>query len=65
MTAGSTNVTGERMISFDLKVAAPNGSMPVSYTRGANTCALVCHDAAHFPNGTVTPLAAGGVGVRK
>jgi predicted CXXCH cytochrome family protein len=65
MTAGSTNVTGERMISFDLKVAAPNGGMPVSYTRGANTCALVCHDAAHFPNGTVTPLAAGGVGVRK
>ncbi len=62
--ASSGNVTGERMINFDLKVVAPNGGMPVSYNHGANTCALVCHDVAHYPNGTVRPLAAAGTGKR-
>ena len=56
MTAGTGNVTGERLVNFDLKVVAPNGGMPVTYNRGTGTCALVCHDAAHFANGTVTPM---------
>jgi len=57
MGPGTGNVTGERLVNFDIKVVAPNGNMPVTYNRGTNTCALVCHDAAHAPNGTVTPLA--------
>lgn len=65
MTAGSGNATGERMVNFDLKVVGQNGSTPVSYSRGANTCALVCHDAAHFPNGSVTPLSASGAGAKR
>jgi len=54
--AGSGNITGERLVNFDVNVVAPNGNMPVSYNRGANTCALVCHDTVHYPNGTVQPL---------
>ena len=62
MSPGTANATGERMVDFDLKVVGPNGSMPVSYNRSANSCALVCHGTAHFPNGTVMPAAAGGAG---
>ncbi len=65
MGAGSGNVTGERLINFDLKVVAPNGSMPVSYNRTANTCALVCHETVHYPNGTVQPLLVKGPGIKK
>jgi len=60
MGANSGNVTGERLISFDLKVVSPNGNVPVSYNRGTNSCALVCHSVAHYPNGTVQPLGTGG-----
>jgi len=64
MTAGTANVTGERLVNFDVKVVAPNGNLPISYNRASNTCALVCHSAAHFPNGQVTPLAGRGTGVK-
>jgi predicted CXXCH cytochrome family protein len=64
MGASSGNITGERLINFDLKVVAPNGSTPVSYNHGANSCALVCHDTVHYPNGTVQPLFKG-VGIKK
>ena len=55
--ASSGNVTGERLINFDLKVVSPIGGVPVSYNRGTNSCALVCHDVAHYPNGMVQPQA--------
>ncbi len=58
--ANSQNATGERMMSFDLKIVAPNGGMPISYNRGTGTCALVCHETQHFANGTVVPLVARG-----
>jgi hypothetical protein len=64
MTPGTGNVTGERMVNFDLKIVAPNGGMPVTYNRGPGTCALMCHDVAHFANGMVTPMA-GRSGVQK
>ena len=64
LTAGTANVTGERLVNFDVKVVAPNGSLPISYNRSSNTCALVCHSVAHFPNGQVTPLAVRGTGLR-
>jgi hypothetical protein len=63
--ASSSNVSGERMVAFDLKVVGLNGGTPISYNRGANSCALVCHGTAHYPNGTVMPLAAAGVGVKQ
>jgi predicted CXXCH cytochrome family protein len=47
MGAASGSITGERLVNFDLNVVASNGSQPVSYNRGTNTCALVCHDHKH------------------
>jgi len=55
MGASSGNVTGERLINFDLKVVGANGGVPITYNRGANSCALVCHEVAHYPNGTIQP----------
>jgi predicted CXXCH cytochrome family protein len=65
MTTSSTNVTGERLVNFDLKVVGPNGSVPVSYNRTLNSCALVCHSTAHSSNGMVQAMAGGGVGKKK
>ncbi len=63
MTAGTANVTGERLVNFDVKVVAPNGNLPISYNRSSNTCSLVCHSVAHFPNGQVTPQAVRATGL--
>ncbi len=52
--SGNGNVSGERLINFDLNVVAPNGGMPITYNRAANNCTLVCHETAHNLNGTVT-----------
>jgi predicted CXXCH cytochrome family protein len=57
MGAVSGSISGERMVNFDLNVVAPNAGLPISYRRGSNTCALVCHGAAHNANGTVTTAA--------
>ena len=50
----SGTISGERLVNFDVNVVAPNGGIPVSYSRATNTCVLVCHSAAHNPDGTVT-----------
>ncbi len=55
----SSNPSGQRLISFDSNVVAPNAGVPVSYNQGPDTCTLTCHNAAHNPNGTVTSGAAG------
>jgi predicted CXXCH cytochrome family protein len=62
MQASSVNSTGERMVNFDMKVVAPNAGLPISYNRGASSCTLMCHAAAHNPDGTVTT---GGKGAKK
>jgi hypothetical protein len=54
MESQSGNVTGERMVSFDVSVVAPNGAMPVSYNRALNSCTLTCHNHSH---GTVAAAA--------
>ena len=41
------SVTGERLINFDVSVVAPNGTAPITYNRGSNTCTLTCHNHAH------------------
>jgi len=57
----SANPTGQRLISFDANIVAPNSGVPISYNQGPNTCTLTCHNAAHNPNGTVTLLGTGSV----
>jgi predicted CXXCH cytochrome family protein len=47
MGALSGSITGERLVNFDAKVVAPNGAIPVSYSRATNSCSLTCHNHAH------------------
>ncbi len=66
MGAISPSISGERLVNFDVHVVAQNGAAPISYHRATSTCALVCHQATHNPNGTVSALASrGAVGIRK
>jgi predicted CXXCH cytochrome family protein len=51
--AASGAISGERLINFDVNVVAPNGGLPISYNRAANTCVLVCHLTAHNADGSV------------
>ena len=46
MAAGGA-LSGDRLVNFDLNVVAPNGSSPISYNRGSNTCVLMCHTHSH------------------
>jgi len=57
MGARSGTISGERLVNFDINVVAPNGGSPVSYSRATNTCVLVCHMAAHNPDGSITQSA--------
>ncbi|MGB8013074.1 MAG: cytochrome c3 family protein [Terriglobales bacterium] len=66
MGATSPTVSGERLVNFDVRVVGQNGATPISYHRATNTCALVCHEAAHNPNGSVSTVGSKSiVGVRK
>lgn len=47
MGAQSGNISGERLVNFDIKVVAPNAGAPVSYNRATNSCSLVCHNHVH------------------
>jgi predicted CXXCH cytochrome family protein len=47
MGAQVANISGERMVNFDVNVVAPNGTAPISYNRATNTCSLTCHNHAH------------------
>jgi len=59
-------IAGDRLINFDMNVVAPLAGQPVSWNRTANTCVLVCHQAAHNPNGSVTGAGArSGFGSKK
>jgi hypothetical protein len=65
MGAASGTISGERLINFDMNVVASNGGLPVSYNRTANSCDLVCHEAAHNPNGTVSKVISRGVPIMR
>jgi predicted CXXCH cytochrome family protein len=56
MGATSANPTGVRMVDFDVNVVGQNGSLPISYDRGSNTCVLMCHNTAHNPGGGIRRL---------
>ena len=47
MGAISPNISGERMVNFDINVVAPNGTNPIAYSRATNSCSLTCHSHAH------------------
>ena len=51
----SANISGERMVNFDVNVVAPNGAIPIAYSRATNSCSLTCHGHAHS---MTTPAAA-------
>ena len=53
MGAQNANISGERMVNFDVNVVAANGTIPISYSRATNSCSLVCHNQAHTMAGTV------------
>jgi len=60
MGAGTANVTGERLVNFDVNVVAPSGTLPVSYDRSTNSCSLTCHNHVH----NSAAAAVKGVGMR-
>ena len=60
MGTGTANVTGERLVNFDVNVVAPNGTLPVSYDRSTNSCSLTCHNHVH----SSAAAAVKGVGMR-
>jgi predicted CXXCH cytochrome family protein len=62
MGSTSPNVSGERLVNFDINVVGPNGSAPISYNRGTGTCVLTCHQVAHSLGGSVS-VSAPGTGV--
>lgn len=43
--AGTSGVTGNSLVSFDMNVVGSNNNMPVSYN--GSTCTLMCHGKAH------------------
>jgi hypothetical protein len=47
MGAQSATISGQRLVNFDIKVVAPSGGTPISYSRATNSCALVCHNHTH------------------
>jgi predicted CXXCH cytochrome family protein len=55
MGSANANISGERLVNFDLRVVGQNGTSPVSYNHAANTCTLMCHNVKHNSDGTVTP----------
>jgi len=58
MGGTSATISGERLVNFDVNVVAPNGTTPITYSRGTNTCVLVCHGVSHSSTsgGTTTSL---------
>ena len=58
MGAKSSNITGQRLVDFDINVVAPNGGLPIAYNQGSSTCTLTCHNMQHNPDGSVTAASA-------
>ena len=58
MGATSGNISGERLVNFDVNVVAQNNGQPISYSRATNSCTLVCHGVTHTGSGSGTTTAA-------
>jgi predicted CXXCH cytochrome family protein len=55
------NLSGQRLVNFDVNVVGQNGALPITYNQNTNTCVLACHGTAHNPNGSVTASQGGGL----
>lgn len=55
---GATNgqVSGERLVNFDVNVVASLAGAPISYSRATNSCTLVCHNVKHTGTGAGTTV---------
>ncbi len=47
MGAVNGSISGERLVNFDINVVAPNGAIPITYSRATNSCNLTCHQHPH------------------
>jgi predicted CXXCH cytochrome family protein len=47
MGAVNGSISGERLVNFDMNVVAPNGGIPITYSRATNSCNLTCHQHPH------------------
>jgi len=65
MGGNNPNISGQRLVNFDVNVVGQNGAAPVSYYRATNTCVLACHETAHYPNGAVRAATVGPGAPRK
>jgi hypothetical protein len=65
MGTSSPNVSGERLVNFDVNVVGANGNLPISYNRGTGTCVLMCHTVAHNQDGSVSGSKGGLQGKKK
>ena len=65
MSGTNPNISGQRLVNFDVNVVAQNGAAPVTYNRATNTCVLACHEVAHNPNGSVAAFSSHPAGGRK
>ena len=65
MSGTNPNISGQRLVNFDVNVVAQNGAAPVTYNRATNTCVLACHEVAHNPNGSVSAFSSHPAGGRK
>ena len=54
MGSVSPNISGQRLVNFDINVVGENNASPISYNRSSNTCTLTCHGTAHNPGGSVS-----------
>jgi len=61
MGAQSATVTGQRLVNFDIRVVAPNGTAPIAYNRATNSCNLVCHNHPHEDRFAAAPARFGRV----
>ena len=53
MGATSPNITGERLVNFDVNVVGENNGAVIAYNRNTNTCTLMCHGVGHNADGSV------------
>ena len=51
------SISGERLVNFDMNVVAPNGGIPITYSRATNSCNLTCHLHPHTAVGAGPALA--------
>lgn len=61
--SGASNLSGERLVNFDMNVVAQNAYGPVTYSEANNSCELVCHNAVHHAGTVSIPSVRKGRGI--